>query len=627
MGALHALNGHQPTPKKDAPRKPLNFAAVRSGISGTWRATVRVFQLVWSSSRLLTGGLGAVTIAQSVIPVLQVWLAGRLIDEVVKGIRTGAGDDHIRPVAVLAIAQLVLFLASSLLQTIGNICQQLLQERLSIHVQLMIMEHANTLDLADFENATYYDQLQQAQRESANRPVQMVSGVFSLVRSLITFGSMIALLASLSPWVAVATLLTPIPAFISGSRYGWWGFQMMRRQSPIRRLMSYLTSLLTTDSFNKEIKLFTLGDHFIDRYRTISSEYYEETKELLVRRYLASFAWGSLTIIAAIGTFLYVAVLALRGTISIGALTVYSQAVQQVQGAFQGVLGGVQGIYEHGLYLSTLYELLDREPKISSPAHPVPVHVPFQRGIEFQNVTYRYPGNDHAAVQHVSFTINPGETVALVGRNGAGKSTIVKLLGRLYDPSEGRILIDGHDVRDYEPKELRSQFGMMFQDYAAYQLSARENIGVGSVQHVDDLAAVTTAAERSGANIVVESLPKGYETNLGKWFDEGHELSGGEWQKIALARAFMRDAQILILDEPTAALDAQAEHELFERIRSLTAGKMAIFISHRFSTARKADKILVLEEGRLIEGGTHDELILLGGQYANLFELQAASYR
>ena len=625
---LHAQNGHKPTPKNgDAPRKKLNLAAVRSGVSGTWRATVRVFQLVWSSSRLLTGGLGVVTIAQSVIPALQVWLAGRLIDEVVEGIQSGAGDDHIRPVAVLAIAQLVLFLGASLLQTGGNICQQLLQERLSIHVQLLIMEHANTLDLADFENATYYDQLQQAQRESANRPVQMVSGVFSLVRSLITFATMIALLASLSPWVAVATLLTPIPAFISGSRYGWWGFQMMRRQSPIRRLMSYLTSLLTTDSFNKEIKLFTLGDHFIDRYRTISSEYYEETKTLLVRRYIASFAWGSLTIIAAIGTFLYVAVLALRGTISIGALTVYSQAVQQVQGAFQGVLGGVQGIYEHGLYLSTLYDLLDREPKIAAPANPVLVQVPFTRGIEFQNVTYRYPGKVTAAIEDVSFSIEPGETVALVGRNGAGKSTIVKLVGRLYDPTEGRILIDGHDIRDYDPKELRSQFGMMFQDYAAYQLSARENIGVGSVSQVDDLAAVTTAAERSGADSVIGSLPKGYETNLGKWFDEGHELSGGEWQKVALARAFMRDAQILILDEPTASLDAQAEHELFERIRDLAAGKMAIFISHRFSTARKADKILVLDEGKLIESGTHDELILFNGQYASLFELQAASYR
>jgi ATP-binding cassette subfamily B protein len=489
------------------------------------------------------------------------------------------------------------------------------------------MEHANTLDLADFENATYYDQLQQAQRESANRPVQMVSGVFGLVRSTITFATMIAILANLSPWVAVATLVTPIPAFISGSRYGWWGFQQMRRQSPVRRLMSYLTTLLTTDSFNKEVKLFTLGDHFIGRYRTVSTQYYEETRQLLVRRYLASFAWGSLTIVSGAATFLYVAILALRGTITVGSLTVFAQAVQQVQGAFQGILGGVQGIYEHGLYLSTLYDLLDRKPQIAAPEEPVPVRRPFQEGIAFEHVTYRYPGNREAALEDVSFTIGLGETVALVGRNGAGKSTIVKLLGRLYDPTEGRITIDGRDIREYDPQELRREFGMMFQDYAEYQLSARENIGVGNVDEVDEVAAVTSAAEKSGAHSVIRTLPSGYDTNLGKWFDEGHQLSGGEWQKVALARAFMRDAQILILDEPTSALDAQAEHELFERIRRLTAGKMAIFISHRFSTARKADKILVLEEGRLIEQGTHDKLIALDGRYASLFELQAASYR
>lgn len=401
---------HTPTKKKR-----LNLKAIREGFCRNLAGHCTRFKLVWLSSRLLTSGLGIVTLSQSVIPALQVWLAGRLIDEVIEGIQSGAGDDHIRPVAILAGAQLALFLGSSLLQTIGNICQQLLQERLSIHVQLMIMDHANTLDLADFENATYYDQLQQAQRESANCPVQMVSGVFGLVRSFITFGTMIALLASLSPWVAVATLLTPIPAFISGSRYGWWGFQQMRRQSPMRRLMSYLTSLLTTDSFNKEIKLFTLGDHFIERYRTVSSEYYEETRQLLVRRYVAAFAWGSLTIISGIGTFLYVAILALRGTISIGSLTVYSQAVQQVQGAFQGVLGGFQGIYEHGLYLSTLYDLLDRQPKIAPPKNPIPVRIPFERGIEFQNVTYRYPGKLEAAIEDVSFVIEPGETVALVG--------------------------------------------------------------------------------------------------------------------------------------------------------------------------------------------------------------------
>ena len=586
-------------------------------------------QLVWSTSRLLTLALASVTLLQSVVPAAQVWLAGRLIQDVADGISAGAAprDYYVNQVIVLALLQLGLLLGSSLFQTIGNVSQQLLQERLTIHVQLLIMRHANTLDLADFENAAYYDQLQQAQRESANRPVQMVSQVFNLARSLVTFGTLLALLIGLGPWIAAATLLAPIPAFISGSRYGWWGFQQMRRQSPVRRLLTYLTNLLTTDEYAKEIKLFTLGDHFISRYEEVADDYYLATRSLLLRRYWAGFAWGALTTLASSGTFLYVAVLAVRGSISLGQLTVFTGAATQVQGAFQGILGGLQGIYEHGLYLSTLYELLGRAPKIDAPAHPAAIRRPFRQGIEFRHVTYQYPGRSEAALKDVSFTISLDETVALVGRNGAGKTTIVKLLGRLYDPDEGQILIDGRDVREYDPAELRRQIGVMFQDYAAYQLSAGENIGVGNVEHLANRGEIMFAAERAGAKGVVEGLPDGYDTTLGKWFEGGHELSGGEWQKVALARAFMRDAQILILDEPTAALDAKAEHELFARLKVLTRGKMALYISHRFSTVRMADRILVLDRGRLIEQGTHDELMALAGQYADLFELQAASYR
>jgi ATP-binding cassette subfamily B protein len=588
---------------------------------------VRVLRLVWATSRLLTIGLATTNVLQSVVPVAQVWLAGRLIDEVAAGILAGGGDEHIRAVVILAIIQLAIFLGSSLLQAMGNISQQLLQERVAIQVQTQIMAHANTLDLEDFENATYYDQLQEAQRESQRRPVQMVSQVFGLIRSVITFGSMIALLASLSWWIAALTLLSPIPAFISDSRYGWQGFGMMRRHSPVRRAMSYLTSLMTTDQYAKEVKLFTAGDHFIDRYNRVAEGYYQETRSLLLRRYTAGVGWGSLTTLVSSGTFLYVAVLAIRGQVTLGALTVYTQAANQVQSSFQGILGGIQGIYENGLYLSTLHELLQREPRISAPAEPVPVTVPFTQGIEFRNVTYRYADRELPALENVSFTIAPKETVALVGQNGAGKSTIVKLIGRLYDPDEGEILIDGVDIRRYDPVALREQIGVMFQDYATYQFSAADNIGIGNIDRMTDEEAIVDAAERAGADTVIDRLPAGYRTALGKWFEGGHQLSGGEWQKVALARAFMRDAQIMILDEPTAALDAQAEHELFSRIQELTEDRIALYISHRFSTARMADRIFVLEQGRLTAAGTHEELMARGGMYADLFELQAASYR
>ena len=594
----------------------------------TWAGVVRVIQLVWQTDRWLTSGLAATNILQSVLPVAQVWLAGRLIDEVAQGIQDSANrNDHIQSVIILAIIQLAIFVGSSLLQAVGNITQQLMQEKVSITVQSQIMAHANTLDLADFENATYYDQLQEAQRESQRRPVMMVSQVFGLARSIITFGSMVALLASLSWWIAALTLLSPIPAFISDSRYGWQGFGMMRRHSPVRRAMGYLTSLMTTDQYAKEVKLFTAGDHFIDRYNSVAQGYYQETKNLLVHRYLAGFGWGSLTTLASSGTFLYVAILAIRGQVTLGALTVYTQAANQVLGAFQGILGGIQGIYENGLYLSTLADLMDRQPRISAPEEPVPVTVPFTRGIEFRNVTYRYPDRDVKALDDVSFVIEPGETIALVGQNGAGKSTIVKLIGRLYDPDEGQILINGVDIREYDPAELRRQISVMFQDFATYQFSAADNIGIGNVELMTEQALIEAAANRAGADVVINRLPAGYQTALGKWFEGGHQLSGGEWQKVALARAFMRDAQIMILDEPTAALDARAEYELFARIQELTTGKIALYISHRFSTARVADRIFVLERGRLVQAGTHEELMLQGGSYADLFELQAASYR
>ncbi|MGH6916095.1 MAG: ABC transporter ATP-binding protein [Geminicoccaceae bacterium] len=616
----------QPLGGFDLPDLP-GSEAIERNLFGTIRSIRRVFALVWETSRLFTLVVFATTLISALIPATQIWIAGELIDEVSEAVMAGGGDLFERRVIILAVLQLVVFLVSNVLRSGSALSQVLLGERLRYHVQQMIMSHANTLDLADFEDSVYYDQLQQAQREASSRPLGMVNSVFGLLQSIITFVTMAGLLLQLEWWIAAVVLLSPIPAFLSGANYSMRGFRQAVRLSPARRLMDYLRSLVTTDSFNKEIKVFRLGDYFVERYAEVADDAYKETRELAVKRQLAATVWGAIPVIATSGTFLYVAVLAVRGQVSLGSLAVYTQAAQQGQAAFQGILGGVQSIYENSLYLTTLENLLDRAPSIAAPPEPIPVSRPFTSGIEFRDVSFHYPGQTQNAVSNLSFRIDPGETIALVGRNGAGKSTIVKLLARLYDPTEGQILVDGHDLREYDPQELWQEYSVMFQDFVQFQLTASENIGVGNLDDVEDRAEIEDAAKRAGADRLIQSFPDKYDTILGKWFEGGTNLSGGEWQRIALARAFMRDAQILILDEPTAALDPQAEFDLFQRLTDLASGKMTLFISHRFSTTRYADRILVLDGGRLIEQGTHDELIDIQGAYAELFELQAASYR
>jgi ATP-binding cassette subfamily B protein len=653
-------HGHGPTPRRS--RRPLKrpvreetssgsiFGRLRSTLRparDTVRGAGRVFAVVWDASRPLTLILATVTILAGLIPAAQAYTAKLLINAVVRAIMihsTHAVDATslnvpllflsirlpllpiLNVVIILAALQFLITAVSTLLSTLTNISQQLLQERVAIQVQTVIMEHAARLDLSYFEDAHSYDVLQQAQREATSRPVQMVSGTFGLIRTLLTFLTMIALLLGLSPWLALVALISPIPLFISDARYGWWGYAVARRNSPIRRRMLYLLTLLTTDTYAKEVKLFTLGNHFLSQFRTLARGYYEDQRALVTRRYLVGYAWGALSLIASSGTYLYVAVQAVNGRLSLGDLSLFTQAASSVQTSLQSILSGLSSTYEHNLYLSSLFELLDEKPRIVVSDRPTPVPTPLAGRIQFDDVSFSYEGSDRNAVQNISLAIEPGETVAIVGRNGAGKTTLIKLLSRLYDPVEGQVLIDGHDIRDYDPDELRKQMGVLYQDYATYQTTARENIGFGRVEQLENAPAVVRAAAEGGATDLIERLPSGYDTMLGKWFDEGYNLSGGEWQKVALSRAFMRDARVLILDEPTAALDAQAEFELFQRLRTLTEGRTAIFISHRFSSVRLADRILVLDHGRLVESGSHDELMALDGRYAKLFTLQAAAY-
>ncbi len=601
-------------------------------VAGAFTSLPRVLRLIWNIQPFSTVALGLLYIGQGFLPALTALTSAALIYAVTVAIEAHGQHGTLQAVIWWVAAQFALQGANNLLQTLINIVQQLLQERAANEIQFLVMQKANTLDLSFFEDAQFYDKLQQVQQEAMSRPIGMISQTFGLGSSIVTMISLVILLLQLSWWVALLALLAPIPAFVASMRYGWWGYQLMRRQSPLRREMAYYNTLLTTDMYNKEIKLFTLGNFFTRLFRQKADQYYNESRGVIVPRYTAGFLWGLVSIAASGVIYLYIALQAVSSSVistALPNLTKFTQAAIALGSSFQGLLSGISSTYENNLYINTLFEFLEYQPRIVSPPDGIAPEPEAGLTVEFRHVSFTYPNRagEGQALRDVSFTIHAGEAVALVGRNGAGKTTIVKLMTRLYDPDEGQILINGRDIKEYDLEALRTQIGVIFQDFVNYQLTAGRNIGVGRLPDVDSLPKIQQAAAKSGANAVIEKLPETYDTMLGKWFEHGQQLSGGEWQKVALARAFMRDAQLLILDEPTSSLDPQAEYEVFAHFRELTLGKSALFISHRFSTVRLANRIIVLENGGVLEEGTHEELLARNGRYAELFSLQAEAYR
>lgn len=581
--------------------------------------------LVWTTSRPLSVVLAVASLLAGLLPAAAAWVGKLIVDSVVRAAQTGAAEDQRAALTWVALELgIVLVLAAA--QRALNTCQQLLRALLGQRVNEMILEKSLTLDLAAFENSELYDRMTRARREASQRPLSLVMRTFQLAQNSFSLAAYGALLLQLSAWALAILVIAAIPSFLVETRFSADAFRLFTWRAPETRKQSYLEVLLAREDFAKEVKLFDLGPIFLGRYRNIFRELYAEDRDLALRRGWWGFVLGLLSTVAFYGAYAWIALETIAKRITLGDMTMYLLVFKQGQSALASILTSLGGMYEDSLYLSNLYEYLEYEAPDeggSATEGPQPGD-----GIRLENVSFTYPGATSPALQEVDLHVRPGRKLALVGENGAGKTTLIKLLTRLYRPTEGRILLDGLELDAWDIAVLRRRIGVIFQDFVRYQLAAGENVGVGDVRAFSDPGRWRGAAEKGMAHEFLDRLPEGYQTQLGRWFDKGHELSLGQWQKVALSRAFMRDeADILVLDEPTASMDAEAEATVFERFGRLAADKMVILISHRFSTVRMADEIVVLERGRVTERGSHESLMHRGGQYARLFTLQAAGYR
>ncbi len=625
---------------RTAPPKPGD--ALPAPERQSWRARLGALRnlppflkLVWRTSPALTLSQSLLRVVRALLPVATLYVGKLIIDEVVLLVQAPHAAEDLRQwlasglldrIAGLLVLEFGLAVFSDVLGRAVSLLDSLLSERFSNETSLRLMEHAATLDLEDFEDSELQDRLERARRQAAGRS-SLIGQLFSQAQDVVTVVSFAAGLLIYAPWLIAFLAIALLPAFIGEAHFNAQSYSLNYARTPERRELDYVRQTGASAETAKEVKIFGLNAFLIERYRTLATSFFEANRRIALRRA----GWGSL--LSAIGTVAYYVAYAyivwrtLHGDFSIGDLTFLAGSFRRLRNLLENLLMGFSQVAGQALYLDDLFSFFEIQPEIVPPPNPRPFPVPIRVGFAFENVGFRYPGAERWAVRGLTFELYAGEVLALVGENGAGKTTLVKLLARLYDPDEGRILLDGHDLREYDLLAIRANIGVIFQDFVRYHFTAADNIAVGRIEARDDRARIVAAAERSLADEVIRKLPHGYDQILGKRFRTGIDLSGGEWQKIAIARAYMRDAQLLILDEPTAALDARSEFEVFKRFKELSKGKTAVLISHRFSSVRMADRIVVLTDGEVEAAGTHAELLERGGRYAELFELQAAGYR